>query len=121
MLPRPTESTTEFLLAQLLLHRIYNSHVKPPGISCNHGTALVVQFYEIDLPHASIIKQSLVQKVLPDAVKVGTAIALRFCIKQIFLCLHIHEAYACMPALTVSRCAHIIHVKLVVWLYLLLF
>ena len=110
-----------FCLLIFILHRMCNSQIEPPGISRNNGTALVVQFYEIDLPHASIIKQSLVQNVLPDAVKVGTAIALLFCIKQIFLCFHIHEAYACMPGLTVSRCAHIIRVKLVVWLYLLLF
>lgn len=32
----------------------------------------MLQFYEIDLPHASAIKQKLVDKVLPDAAKVST-------------------------------------------------
>ena len=31
-----------------------------------------MQFYEIDLPHASAVKQKLVQKVLPDAKKVSS-------------------------------------------------
>ena len=35
-----------------------------------------MQFYEIDLPHASTIKQKLVQKVLPDTTKVSQAVLL---------------------------------------------
>lgn len=35
-----------------------------------------MQFYEIDLPHASAIKQKLVQKVLPDTKKVSQAVLL---------------------------------------------
>ena len=35
-----------------------------------------MQFYEIDLPHASAIKQKLVQKVLPDTNKVSQAVLL---------------------------------------------
>lgn len=30
----------------------------------------VLQFYEVDLPHASITKQKLVDRVLPDTAKV---------------------------------------------------
>lgn len=37
---------------------------------CIESLHLATQFFEIDLPHASAIKQRLVQKVLPDAVKV---------------------------------------------------
>ncbi len=37
---------------------------------------LVVHFYELDLSHASAIKQSLVDKVLPDAAKVSYFTAL---------------------------------------------
>ena len=35
-----------------------------------------MQFYEIDLPHASTIKQKLVQKVLPDTNEVSQAVLL---------------------------------------------
>lgn len=30
----------------------------------------MLQFYEVDLPHASVTKQKLVDKVLPDTAKV---------------------------------------------------
>ena len=40
------------------------------SLVCIESLHLAMQFYEIDLPHACAIKQRLVQKVLPDAVKV---------------------------------------------------
>ena len=42
----------------------------------------VPQFFEIDLPHASITKQKLVTRVLPDAAKV-----LFFCHRELFCCM----------------------------------
>ncbi len=61
-----------------------------------------MQFYEIDLPHASIIKQKLVQKVLPDTDKVSqvvlvTAVLTRSTLPYVITktyCLHLHH----MPA-----------------------
>ena len=35
-----------------------------------HDTEYCLQFFELDLPHASAVKQHLVQKALPDTHKV---------------------------------------------------
>ena len=45
-------------------------HSSLVSLLCVESVHLTMQFYEIDLPHASAIKQRLVQKVLPDVVKV---------------------------------------------------
>ncbi len=56
-----------------------------------------MQFYEIDLPHASTIKQKLVQKVLPDTNKVSQAVVLvPMVMNNLLLCV-IVKAYCLQP------------------------
>ena len=55
-----------------------------------------MQFYEIDLPHASTIKQKLVQKVLPDTNEVSQAVLLMPMLINHLLCL-IAKAYGLQP------------------------
>lgn len=63
---------------------------------------LIMQFYEVDLPHASNIKQKLVQKVLPDTDKVSQVVPLipvlirkllPYVIAQVY-CLQIYDVCA---------------------------
>ncbi len=56
-----------------------------------------MQFYEIDLPHASTIKQKLVQKVLPDTNKVSQAVLLMPMLISHLLPHFIAKAYCLQP------------------------
>lgn len=47
----------------------------------------VLQFYEVDLPHASITKQKLVDKVLPDTAKVPVLPIFRCMIQSASVCI----------------------------------
>lgn len=64
-----------------------------------------MQFYEIDLPHASTIKQKLVQKVLPDTNKVNQAVLILVLISHLLPYI-IAKAY-CLQICVVHSMKHL--------------
>ncbi len=65
-----------------------------------------MQFYEIDLPHASIIKQKLVQKVLPDTDKVSQVVLVTAVLTSRVL----HTTRSTLPyVITKTYCLHLHH------------
>ncbi len=64
-------------------------------VTKEHKFGLIVQFYEIDLPHASAIKQKLVQKVLPDTNKVSQAVLLMPMVIKICCSVSLQRPIAC--------------------------
>lgn len=63
----------------------------------------MLQFYEVDLPHASITKQKLVDKVLPDTAKV-LLLPLGNTLLHDMICIRVHAVFSLSSLMSMSGC-----------------